>query len=73
MYCIAGNFEGIKFGEFGILIVIRQNKIRHFELLYACSMARGHKFAKLKFANHQNLAICQNFPLYSMFMHSLRY
>ena len=26
-------------------------------------MARGHKFAKLKFANHQNSSL-QNFPLY---------
>ena len=25
-------------------------------------MAHGHKFAKLKPANHQSLAICQNLP-----------
>ena len=59
LYCIAENLEGIKFGKFGVLIAICQNKIRHFEPLYACSMACGHKFAKLKFANHQNLAIRQ--------------
>ena len=33
--------EGIKFGEFGVLIAIRQNKIHHFEPLYACSMAHA--------------------------------
>ena len=60
--------EGIKFGKFDVLIAICQNNIRHFEPLYACSMTHGHKFAKLKSANHQNLTIIQNFLLYSMFM-----
>ena len=35
------------------------HKIHHFEPLCACSMVRGHKFVKLKSANHQNLAIHQ--------------
>ena len=47
-------------------------KTHHFEPLCACSMAHGHKFAKSKSTNHQNLAICQcnslqNFPLYGIF------
>ena len=45
--CIARNLEGVKFG---ILIVIRQNKIHHFEPSRACSMACGYKF-QLKFPN----------------------
>ena len=45
--------EEINFGEFGILIAICQIKTRHFIPLCACSMAHGHKFDKLKPANHQ--------------------
>ena len=56
MYRIAGNFGGNKIW---LTWCFRQNKIHHFEPLYARSMARGHKFVKLKFTNHQNFEICQ--------------
>ena len=46
-----GNFRGDKFWR---LIAIRQIKTRHFIPLCACSMAHGHKFVKLKPANHSN-------------------
>ena len=53
--------EGINFGEFCILITIRQMETCHFIALCTCSMAHGHKFAKLKPANHQNFVIYQIF------------
>ena len=59
-YLYSGKFwRELNLANLVISIAIRQNKIRHFEPLYTCSMARGHKFAKLKVTNHQNLAIHQ--------------
>ena len=40
-YCITGNFGGVNFGKFDILIAIHQNKTCHFEPLYAHD-ARWH-------------------------------
>ena len=56
--------EEINFGKFGILIASRQIITHHFEPLCACSMAHGHKFAKLKPTNHQNFSNLPKFLPY---------
>uniref|UniRef100_A0A1X7VB12 Uncharacterized protein n=1 Tax=Amphimedon queenslandica TaxID=400682 RepID=A0A1X7VB12_AMPQE len=38
-------------------------KIRHFELLYTCSMARGHKFAKIKIRQSPKFSNSPKFSL----------